>query len=179
MEIGLTWAQMKNVLSSKSLEIQYVTLATTYLIWAEEGSTIYRTQIVIETPAGTDQTDFETNYQPTANKPVFIGEDKIVDAVAVRDTSDRFSAVSDNRGAVPKTVIVHNELNQSVAVQLQGDREATFSNVINIGSPFTINATSDDYVTMSDYFPYLRVKYTCSVAPTTGAVTIYMEKVRA
>jgi hypothetical protein len=104
-------------------------------------------------------------------------EDKVFDAEAIRDTNAHNSAVSEERGFIPKTVIVWNHLNQTVTCQVQGDIEDTFSNPIDINDPFNIPASTDDYETMTDYFPFLRVVATCSVTPTTGDLTVYIAKV--
>jgi hypothetical protein len=104
-------------------------------------------------------------------------EDKVFDAEAIRNTSDHTSAVSEERGFIPKTIIVHNHLNQSVSCQVQGDVVEAFTDPIDVGSPFSVATTVDDYETLTDYFPFLRVVASCSVAPTTGTLTVFIAKV--
>jgi len=104
-------------------------------------------------------------------------EDKIFDALAIRDTNDHNSTVSEERGFIPKTVIVHNHLDQTVTCQVQGDIEDGFSNPIAISDPFNVSGTTDDYETLTDYFPFMRVVASCSVSPTTGTLTVYIAKV--
>ena len=104
-------------------------------------------------------------------------EDKIFNALAIRDTNGHNSSSSEDRGFIPKTVIVHNGLNQSVTCQVEGDIVEGFSNPLTVGDSFVVSATSDDYETLTDYFPFMRVLATCSVSPTTGTLTAYIAKV--
>jgi len=104
-------------------------------------------------------------------------EEKILDALAIRDTSDHNSSVSENRGFVPKTIVIHNSLDEQVSVQLQGDIVEGFSNPMDVGSPFNVATTTNDYATLTDYLPFFRVVCSCGSAPTTGSVTIYLAKV--
>jgi len=104
-------------------------------------------------------------------------EDKIIDALAIRDTSNHNSSASEERGFIPKTVVVWNHLNQTLTCQVQGDIEDGFSNPIDVGDPFDITANTDDYETLTDYFPFMRVVTSCAIAPTSGDLTIYIAKV--
>lgn len=71
MEIfASTWSEFKTLVSNKSLKMQYFTFNNKYHIFATEGSVQYRFTIEIESPASSDQTDFEDNYQGTANAAV-------------------------------------------------------------------------------------------------------------
>ena len=65
-------------------------------------------------------------------------EDKVFNALAIRDTNDHNSTSSENRGFIPKTVIVWNGLDQLVTCQVQGDIEDGFSNPINVGDSFNV-----------------------------------------
>ena len=105
------------------------------------------------------------------------GQDQILDALEIRDTSDHLSSIADSTGFVPKTLIIHNSHNQIVTCQLQGAALVAFSNPIDIGSSFTVAATTDDYQTISDYFPFLRLKASFSTAPASGDITVFLEKV--
>ena len=62
-------------------------------------------------------------------------EDKVFNALEIRDTNDHASTVSENRGFIPKTVIVHNHLDHTVTCQVQGDVEEGFSNPIDVSDP--------------------------------------------
>lgn len=177
-EVNLSWTTFKSTVSSKGLAMQYIDTGDNYDIWAVEGSDTYRAVIIQTSPAGTDQSDFENNYKDDANKPLFIGEDRVFNDEEIRDTSNHTSAVSDNRGAIPKTLLIDNELDQTVTVQLQGARDSAFTNVINIGDSFDVTTSTHDYATISDYFPYMRVSVSCSTAPTSGNLNIYLLRVR-
>ncbi len=104
-------------------------------------------------------------------------EEKIIDALAIRDTSDHNSSVDESKGFIPKSIVVHSNLNQIVTVQLQGDVDESFSNPMNVGSSFNIAANTDDYATLTDYLPFFRVVASCSTAPTSGDLTVFIAKV--
>jgi len=174
-----SWTDFKSLISIKSGVMQYQTQGSDYVIWFMEGNIRYTHAISITSPANTDQTDFENNYKDDCNKPVFIGEDEIIHELVLRDTDDHISNVSDNRGAIPKTVVIYNETDQDITVQLQGDRDSDFDVAMDMGNPFVIDAGTHDYATISDYLPYLRVKITASTAPTSGTVDAYIMRVKS
>jgi hypothetical protein len=104
-------------------------------------------------------------------------EEKLIDALSIRDTSDHTSIKSEIKGYIPKSIIIHNGLNQQVTIQVEGSIDDTFSNPLTVGNSFNIPANTDDYETLTDYIPFLRIKASCATAPTTGALTLYLAKV--
>ena len=70
MRVEKTWTELKNLASSKDLEhlLQYNESDAEYYIWFVEDSIQYFCIIDKVSPASSDQTDFETNYKPNANK---------------------------------------------------------------------------------------------------------------
>ncbi|MEM4531622.1 MAG: hypothetical protein QXY39_07130 [Thermofilaceae archaeon] len=75
------------------------------------------------------------------------------------------------------SIYVDNGLNQAVTVQVRANREKTYAKSIDVGSPFTIPASSTDFKTLSPdtsgWLPYITVTLACSTAPTSGSVTVY------
>ena len=66
----LTWTQLKTLAQFKDRDFQYEDrggVGGVYHIWFED-STVYYTYIDIDDPANADQTDFEDNFQPFANR---------------------------------------------------------------------------------------------------------------
>lgn len=178
-EVNVNWTNFKTLADSKGFGMQYVDTGDNYLIWFVEDTIKYTTVITKTTPAGTDQDDFEDNYKTGANKPVFIGEDEVIHVYALRDTSDHLTNISDNRGAIPKTVVIYNDTNQSITCQLQGDRDTDFDFAMDMGDTFEVVSNTHDYATVSDYLPYLKVKFKATnTAPTTGTVSIYIMRVK-
>jgi len=108
------------------------------------------------------------------------GEDEVMTAEAIRDTNDHYSSVSDNRGFVPKTVYVENDLDVDVLICVGGSRHSDFTTgVPSCGGEQTITAGETDYLTLTDYFPYMKIKVRCASAPTTGDVTVTILRVKA
>ena len=103
-------------------------------------------------------------------------QDKVMTALAIRDTSNHNTGIADLRNFTPKTIIVQNGLNQQVTITAQGDQETGFGKPVTIGSSFNIAATTNGYQTLDDFFPFLRLVVACTTAPTTGDITIYVEK---
>ncbi|RLI54443.1 MAG: hypothetical protein DRP09_13040 [Candidatus Thorarchaeota archaeon] len=68
MYIQLAWAELKNLVASKNLLLQYVELETAYNVWTSEGNVIYRCRIDKDDPRNDDQIDFEDNYKDQCNK---------------------------------------------------------------------------------------------------------------
>lgn len=67
--IQVFWSEFKAYANLNDLEIQYVTdIDNNYVVMTSNGSFSIVCYIPISSPANADQTDFETNYQPTANK---------------------------------------------------------------------------------------------------------------
>lgn len=102
-------------------------------------------------------------------------EDKVFDALAIRNTTTQDSSSSMSGEFNAKTIIVENGLNQEVSIQLQGSRNGTW---FSIGSPFAVSASTNLYQTVSDYFPKYRLQATCAVAPASGTLTAYILKAR-
>ena len=75
------------------------------------------------------------------------------------------------------TLFIDNGLNQAVTIQVKANREKALAKSVNVGSPITVSANSTDARTLSPdtsgYLPYLTVSLQCSVAPTSGSVTVY------
>lgn len=174
-----TWTNFKSLLATKSGELQYTEILTDYVIWFTEGIMRYECIIPKVSPASSDQEDFEDNYKDDANKPVTAGEDHIAVDVEIRNTSETNSDISDSRGFIPKTVVVENNLNEDVSIQVCGSREVTMTKHEHLGDAFIIAAGETGYATLSDYFPFLRAHMTCSTAPTTGEINIYLLRVKS
>lgn len=107
---------------------------------------------------------------------VVVGEDKIFDALAITDTSNHDSSISDNRFFIPRTILIENTLNQSVTITVQGSRYADFTRFVTVGNGFVVPSGGDAYATIADYLPFLRLRANCIVAPASGSLTAYVLK---
>lgn len=103
-------------------------------------------------------------------------EDKVFDALAIRDTSNHDSGKSDSGEFTAKVILIENGLNQTVTFQLQGSRDASVW--LDIGATFNVAASTNQYETVSTYFPCYRLQAICSTAPTTGTLDAYIVKTR-
>ena len=104
-------------------------------------------------------------------------KDQVFIAEAIRVTTVVNSTVAQTGEFNAQTVVVHNGLDQSVAIQLQGSVDET--NWIDIGSVFNVATVVNDYDTVTDYFPCYRVTAKCTVAPTTGDLSVWILKAGA
>lgn len=93
-------------------------------------------------------------------------------AEEIRDTSAHTGATVHNVDFAMKTIIVENSLNQTVTFQCQGSAHEDFSNYFLIGSTWDVPASTNIYATCDSYIPYWRAIATCSVAPTSGSLTV-------
>lgn len=182
MEVD-TWANFKTLVTSKILLMQYSDAGSNYEIFAPEAQTfLWHISLV---KGSSDATDFDNNYKAAANAPMMmngaivespnVSEAVLFNAVAIRDTAAHNSTASTNTGYRVKTIIVSNGLNQIVSMQCQGSRDGT--NWINIGSSWDVAAGANIYQSCDTYFPYMRAVATCAVAPSTGTLSMWLEKV--
>jgi hypothetical protein len=93
-------------------------------------------------------------------------------AEAIRDTNSHNGTVVFNGEFVVKTLVIENGLNQTVSFQCQGSANADFSNSFNIGSSFDVASSTNTFMTCDTYIPYWRIVATCSVAPSSGTLTV-------
>jgi hypothetical protein len=74
-------------------------------------------------------------------------------------------------------LFIDNGLNQTVTVQVKANREKALTKSVNVGSSFEVSASSTDARTLSPdtsgFLPYLTVSLSCSIAPTSGSISIY------
>lgn len=101
-----------------------------------------------------------------------VNKQSSISALAIRDTSAHDGDIVFNGDFVIKTLIIENGLNQSVTLQCSGSANSDFSNSFNIGSPFDVTGTTNTYMTCETYIPYWRVTATCSVAPSSGTLSV-------
>jgi hypothetical protein len=66
---SLTWTDYKALIATKKLLIQYSENQNAYDLFAPEGQ-MFLWSYSIAKDGGADQTDFETNFKPTANAPL-------------------------------------------------------------------------------------------------------------
>jgi hypothetical protein len=104
-------------------------------------------------------------------------EDKVFDEEAIRDTSVLNSNIAKTGEFQAQTIIIENSLDQQVTLQLQGSRDNT--KWLDINNAFNVAASTDDYETVTDYFPCYRMTAVCSVAPTSGLLTCWILKSNA
>lgn len=105
----------------------------------------------------------------------YYDEDKVFDALAIRDTVNHDSNESVSGEYNAKTIIVENGLNQIVTIQLQGARNSTW---LNIGAPFAVTAATNIYQTVSDFFPKYRLQAICAISPASGSLSCWIMKAR-
>ena len=104
-------------------------------------------------------------------------QDQVFTAEAIRDTSSKTSDESATGEFTAETIIIENGLDQQVTLQLQGCRQGG-STWFNVGSSFNVPASTDDYETVTDYFPCYRLTAICSTAPTSGDLDVWIIKSR-
>ena len=100
-------------------------------------------------------------------------EDKIFNSLEIRNTDLQTSDVAASGEFIAKTIFIENGLNQTVTFQLQGARDGTW---LNVGSTFEATASTNLYQTVSDFFPKYRLTAQCSVAPTSGSLSVWILK---
>ena len=105
---------------------------------------------------------------------------KVLDGLQIRDTNPHNSAVREYPRYLKVdrcTVIFKNGLDKDVSLQVQGSVDKDFTVPVDIGNAIVApaNMTKGDYEWFMAYFPYVRVVATCSEAPTSGALDVWIE----
>ena len=104
-------------------------------------------------------------------------QDKVFTDEAIRVNTVVNSSVANTGEFNAQTVVIYNDLDKDVAIQLQGSVDGT--NWMDVGNPFTVATLIKDYDTVTDYFPFYRVTAKCTVAPTTGDLSVWILKAGA
>jgi hypothetical protein len=104
-------------------------------------------------------------------------KDQVFTDEAIRVSTTVNSSVADTGEFNAETIVVYNGLDKDVAIQLQGSIDGT--TWLDIGNAFTVNATSNDYDTVTDYFPCYRVTAKCATNPTSGDLNVWILKAGA
>ena len=70
--IRVNWLELKDFAVSRKINIQYLDMNTAYVLYAIDGSFALQCSISKKdpTPPGSDQEDFEINYQDSCNDPI-------------------------------------------------------------------------------------------------------------
>lgn len=181
MTVG-SWTDYKTLVSSKSLLMQYSVGVNSYEVFSPEAA-VFLWHITLNSGTA-DYIDFENNFKSAANAPLtlgggtfsahIIGEAQIFTNEAIRGTSAVNSFSGENSGFRVKTIIVSNGLNQDVSIQCQGSRDG--STWFAVGTPWSVATTITTFQTCETYFPFLRAVATCAVAPTTGTLNLWLER---
>lgn len=100
--------------------------------------------------------------------------EKTFDELEIRDTNDHNGDTVFNGSFVVKTIIIENDLNQTVTFQCQASMHDDFSNNFDVGAPWDVNASTNFYQTCDSYFPYWRLVASCASSPSSGDVTVYV-----
>jgi hypothetical protein len=67
MHLEITWTELKTFLTDRNLAAHYIEFPNMYIITGLDGVLSFFCKLQKETPASSDQTDFETNFKPAAN----------------------------------------------------------------------------------------------------------------
>lgn len=134
----LSWSDFKSICNSKLLSIQMNERDVVYYLTAYDGPILYRCDLLKESPASSEQTDFETNYKSSTNKPVkpkdSLGNEIVKSAVFNDATGFRFRGHS-----VSDTVLTNTT--KDIDYKLLEERH------INGGRLMVDNVGNDDVVT--------------------------------
>jgi len=96
----------------------------------------------------------------------------------IRDVADHYSDVADCRDTDRRTFFYANDCNQLINVQVQASEDESFTNVFNVGTVQSVGAGTRISQLISDYYPYMRIRATAAVAPTSGTFNAWIAKLR-
>jgi len=123
----------------------------------------------------TDYTEFATRevLSKTYETQIFTDEE-------IRDTNAHNSSIVDCRIYNLVTFFVINDLDQSVTVQVKGNRANTVTGALDVGSSFTVAASDSGAKAIAalvdGVLPYLFAQITAGGVPSLGDLNCYVEK---
>lgn len=91
----------------------------------------------------------------------------------LRSPTTVYSDVADVRGYDKRTVLLVSDLDQAVTATVQGARNQSFDNPVNIGDGIAVAVTATVFAERAQYFPYLRIKAENAATATTGGLDGY------
>jgi hypothetical protein len=108
-------------------------------------------------------------------------EDHILTALAITDTANHLSLISDCHGYKSKTLFYTWTLNQAGTLQITGSRDGV--NFVNLGAAQAVSAATGpgavDAGVVSQlglYYPFLQIVAKATVAPTSGTLDLWLDK---
>jgi hypothetical protein len=104
-------------------------------------------------------------------------KDQVFVDEAIRVSTTVNSTIAKTGEFNAETIVVYNGLDKDVVIQLQGSVDGTIW--LDIGNPFSVTTITNDYDTVTDYFPCYRATAKCAVAPTTGDLSVWILKAGA
>jgi outer membrane protein assembly factor BamB len=94
------------------------------------------------------------------------------EGLAIRDTSAYYSDVAETGWYPWKRILIYiiNWHDQPVNIEVQGSWRASFNNAYTITSK---SVTTNDVITLDNYHKFIRLKASCTTAPTSGGLTAF------
>ena len=105
---------------------------------------------------------------------------KVFEDEEIRDTEAHSSTVYKmaeiHARGIMKSIIYKNGLNKACSLQVQGSVDEAFTDPVDVGNAISAGASMSAalYETESDYFPFLRIEATCTEAPTSGSLAVWI-----
>jgi len=123
----------------------------------------------------TDYTEFATRevLSKTYETQIFTDEE-------IRDTNAHNSSIVDCRIYNLVTFFVINDLDQSVTVQVKGNRANSVTGALDVGSSFTVAASDSGAkaiaAVVDGVLPFMFAEITAGGVPGSGDLNCYVEK---
>jgi len=124
---NVSYDQWKSIIAANDLNVQYVENPNSYNLFAIEYNISWETKVLKD--GGSNQTDFETNYKPTANLPLGARQ---TDTSSVSNTF-----TSTGIGTILTTPLSFDQY--ALQVQVTGNSTLTLWNVVLEGSLNGVN----------------------------------------
>jgi hypothetical protein len=137
MQIGTDWITLKSFAVARNISIQYVQTSDTYYLFAIDGPAELDSQISITSPAGTDQTDFETNYKSNANQPLL---PSLTTVTTQYELNNKDLKLARSYGAVDSTG------SATISMKIPGTFGSAAGRYIEGGYGISEDYNKDDYV---------------------------------
>jgi hypothetical protein len=160
-----SWLSFKTAVDSAEVILRYIEKSTLYDLYANDDKTKHVYRIIKESPALSDQSDFETNYKPSANRKdrTLVAGHDVEYVVETYTTTNSFLSVRPTNGDFntrrmkSKSIFIENTGSNSVDIRIRANFSDTSGNFTMVLLNQTIAAGDNLLYSEDRAFQQIRV----------------------
>jgi hypothetical protein len=95
--------------------------------------------------------------------------------ITIRDSNDHISDITNCKNYLNKTLIAENTANQTVTIQIKGNREKNYEGAFNLENSFVLESNEIKYKYFIHSIPYIFIIVKYEASPTIGELNVWLE----